>query len=342
MTAPEVKTLFTACDDQDKSRPGDVLFLYAPPAAVWPDWLGDIGGVCYQPFKTDHHFTDRVKAVSLPEKIQDGPYDLVLMLAPKNREERRALIRFALARLAKEGSLVVCAANDAGGKTLEKDLKDCPGLEGARFDVTIKHKCRAVRVSGHQQFEARDRAGPPGMILPETTGLWSYPGMYGWDKIDRGSELLAQTVPALYGTVADFGCGTGYLLLKALEKSNRIEGIYGLDNDARAVASTERNVQDHPAGVPCETIWADCTQALPMLPPVDRIITNPPFHTGKKADPDLGLDFITTARDYLKDQGQIYLVANTHLPYEARLRKLFRKTDTMTQKDGFKILWAQK
>ena len=55
----------------------------------------------------------------------------------------------------------------------------------------------------------RTRVIPEALV--EGLGLWSQPGVFSWNRIDPGSALLAQTLPALSGKGADFGCGVGYL-----------------------------------------------------------------------------------------------------------------------------------
>ncbi|WWR48298.1 methyltransferase [Roseovarius sp. S88] len=66
----------------------------------------------------------------------------------------------------------------------------------------------------------------------------------------------------------------------------------------------------------------------------------PPFHTGRASDPDLGRAFIRAAAEALKPKGQLWMVANRHLPYEAELGVNFRDVKTHASDNRFKILWA--
>ena len=52
---------------------------------------------------------------------------------------------------------------------------------------------------------------------------------------------------------------------------------------------------------------------------MDAVVMNPPFHTGRTAEPGLGQAFITAAARLLAPQGQLWMVANRHLPYETAL-----------------------
>jgi 16S rRNA (guanine1207-N2)-methyltransferase len=57
--------------------------------------------------------------------------------------------------------------------------------------------------------------------------------------------------------------------------------------------------------------------------PYDAILSNPPFHTGRRADPGLGRAFISAAARMLKPSGKFIMVANRHLPYEDALKDAF-------------------
>ena len=67
---------------------------------------------------------------------------------------------------------------------------------------------------------------------------------------------------------------------------------------------------------------------------------NPPFHQGRKADPDLGRAFIDAAARALKPKGALWLVANRHLPYESHLGQRFANVSEVAGTPKFKILHA--
>ena len=67
---------------------------------------------------------------------------------------------------------------------------------------------------------------------------------------------------------------------------------------------------------------------------------NPPFHTGRAAEPALGQAFIANAARLLKPAGQLWLVANRHLPYETPLNEAFASLTEVAGDNRFKILHA--
>jgi len=73
---------------------------------------------------------------------------------------------------------------------------------------------------------------------------------------------------------------------------------------------------------------------------VDAVVMNPPFHTGRSADPSLGRGFIATAARILSPSGSLWMVANRHLAYEAAMSDLFAQVQEMTGDTRFKVLRA--
>ena len=173
-----------------------------------------------------------------------------------------------------------------------------------------------------------------GDITP-APGFVTRPGVFSADAVDRGSALLAAALPERLGArVADFGAGWGWLSARILAR----EGIAALDlveADHLALACARRNVTDPRAAFH----WADATRFRPERR-YDAVVTNPPFHTGRAAEPGLGVAFITAAAATLSPQGALWLVANRQLPYEAALTRLFRDVREVGGYKGFKVLSA--
>ena len=74
---------------------------------------------------------------SSPE-LPAGEFDAVLLPMPRQRQHGRALLAHAVSRLAHGGVLVACAANDAGGRSLQRDLE---AVAGPAHSLS-KHRCR--------------------------------------------------------------------------------------------------------------------------------------------------------------------------------------------------------
>ena len=193
----------------------------------------------------------------------------------------------------------------------------------------------AAYLRDHPDVAAAIEAGAP-RIVPGLEA-WSQPGIFAWDRIDAGSALLAQHLPALKGAGADLGCGYGALATVVLG-SSAVTSLRLVDLDRRAIAAARKNITDPRATFE----WADA-RTLDDVGELNFVVSNPPFHTQSRADrPDIGQRFITAAAAALKPGGRLWLVANRHLPYEQTLNDQFGEVRVAGERDGFKVIAAVK
>ena len=166
-------------------------------------------------------------------------------------------------------------------------------------------------------------------------GFVTAPGCFSADGIDPGSKMLADALPATLGArVVDLGAGWGYLASRALARDG-IEQLDLVEADHAALDCARINLPDPRAHLH----WADATAWRPDTP-ADTVIMNPPFHTGRTADPALGRAFIASAAAMLKPAGALWLVANRHLPYETTLAQHFKRVGEAAGDGRFKVLHA--
>src|SRR5439155_25611144 len=165
--------------------------------------------------------------------------------------------------------------------------------------------------------EALANGGPQ---LIEELGVWSQPGVFSWDRVDAGTALLLDHLPALSGRGADFGCGVG-ILSRAVLASAKVEQIALIDIDRRAVECARRNIADARATFR----WADLRDRIHELSGLDFVVMNAPFHDAGTEDRTIPLRFVKHAAEALRGGGVCWLTANRHLPYEEVMRAAFRR-----------------
>jgi 16S rRNA (guanine1207-N2)-methyltransferase len=210
------------------------------------------------------------------------------------------------------------------------------------LEASHKRKFQIVNTVPGTGLKGLDEAiadGAPRVL--DGLGLWSQPGLFHWDRVDPGSQLLLDHLPPLEGRGADLGCGIGVLARAVRAHAVRAHAVRPdvilIDIDARALALAQRNVP----GDGVTTLWADVRSARTLPTGLDFVVMNPPFHDDGEADVPLGLAFIQKAAGMLKPGGVLWLTANRHLPYEATLKPLFQTADLVVQAHGFKVYAAR-
>jgi 16S rRNA (guanine1207-N2)-methyltransferase len=320
---------------------GGALFIGAREG--WPLHAQPLSGLfCEQDWKPQAQALQRAGLV-LAEADDSARHPLVLVLPPRQREQARAQMARALARLAPGGSIVACMPNREGAKSGEADLARLAGP----LHTLSKHHCRVFWTSSPQVdpvlVEAWRGGDAPRRIEDPRVpggGFLSRPGVFAWDRIDPASLLLAEHLPTdLRGHVADLGAGWGYLAGQVLARCPGVAALDLYEADARALQLARDNLAAWGAGVPLQFHWHDVAAGLPRR--YDAIVCNPPFHAqGAGERVDLGRAFIVAAAAALSPGGRLWLVANRHLPYEAVLDASFGSTRVVAQHDGFKVIEA--
>ncbi|MGB1076798.1 MAG: class I SAM-dependent methyltransferase [Bdellovibrionales bacterium] len=276
-----------------------------------------------------------------PSFQEDIHYDSCFVLLPKQKDQALYDVAMALTYLNAGGHIVLCAANDAGGKRIP-DILSVFGLESLHSLSKNHCKYAVARKTNIYKRDAVDYCIQQGGFQKGAHGYSVKPGIFGWNKVDIGSQVLAGQLPNnLSGEGGDFGCGYGYLTDQVFLKNANVEKMTCFDSDYHAIQACQKNLDTLHNNRHFETIWADLTNQCPVKP-LNFIVMNPPFHDGKDQDTALGKKMITTAHDALGKYGELYMVANNHLPYEAPLKDLFFQVDVLAAEKGFKIFKALK
>ncbi|RMH92824.1 class I SAM-dependent methyltransferase [Lysobacter pythonis] len=299
---------------------------------------------CVQPFKPWADALQRAGIAAAPQPPAGARHAQVWLLPPRQRESARALLAAAFDACEPGGRVVVSVANDEGAKALEGDFRK---LAGALDGGLSKYHCRVfwakreeTRLDAALLAQWR-RADAPRPILDGR--FISRPGVFAWDRIDAGSALLAEHLPAnLCGRAADLGAGWGFLADALLTRSPAVSAVDLFEADHRALALARENLAAHGEKIAIGYHWRDVTAGLPAGAGYDVIVSNPPFHdTGKSPQPQLGQRFIAAAADALSPAGAFWLVANAHLPYEALLGARFGRLRGVAASGGYKVIEAR-
>ena len=257
----------------------------------------------------------------------EGRYAAALVCLPRARAAARDLVAQALA--VTDGPVLIDGQKTDG---IEGILREARSRAPVGEPVTKAHG-KLFTLSGADRAAFADWAVPPHRTAE---GFLTRPGVFSADGPDPGSQALAAVLPErLPPRIADLGAGWGWLAAQILARPG-VEELHLIEADATALDCARENIPDPRARLH----WADATSFTPEAP-LDAIITNPPFHAGRAADPTLGTAFIAAAARMLTPQGTLWLVANRHLPYEAPLEQAFREVEPLPSAPAFKLFRAR-
>ena len=252
------------------------------------------------------------------------PSDVAIVVVPR----AKALAHAMIAEAASWAKLVIVDGMRTDG--VDSIFKDCRKRLGDLPSIPKGHG-RIFWFAGTDKFA--DWIAPP----PQkgAHGYYTTAGVFSDGAIDVGSALLAEALPEkLPAKMADFGSGWGYLANPVLSRKG-VQSLDLVEAEALSLSCARLNVTDPRA----HFHWADATQFL-SKPGYDGIVMNPPFHTGRAAEPHIGRAFIAAASRALASHGKLWMVANRHLPYEQTLRDHFRNVDEIAGTGAFKVLHA--
>lgn len=335
MAAEPLKTLFYPFETDALPLPGKdgtILFLGAEPGFRLPPGFGAALHLV-QGFKPHFRALQSAGGIVAP-RAEGSDFDAVLVLAGRHRGRNELRIAEAIERVGPGGLVLVAGGKDDGIDSLRKRVGMLVALEGH----LPKHHGTAFWFRGNGvEAAAALRTANPDLFLEGR--FRTAPGMFSFDRIDAGSALLAAHLPAdLKGNVADFCAGWGYLAAEIARRSPGLSAIDLFEADYEALEAARSNV---PSTAAIGFFWVDLL-AETVERRYDAVVMNPPFHTGRAADPGIGAGMIRAASKALKPGGRLFMVANRQLPYEEVLSASFSSHAEIARDNMFKVLSARR
>ncbi|TGT72205.1 MULTISPECIES: class I SAM-dependent methyltransferase [unclassified Mesorhizobium] len=335
MAAEPLKTLFYPFEAEALPLPrkdARVLFLGAEPGFRLPVGF-DAALHLVQGFRP-HFRALQASGYTVTPRVEGSGFDMALVLAGRHRGQNELRIAEALERVAPGGLIAVAGGKDDGIDSLRKRINALAPLEGH----LPKHHGVAFwfRRAG-TEAAATVRAGNPNLVVEG--GFKTAPGMFSFDRVDAGSKLLVANLPGdLKGNIADFCAGWGYLAAEILQRSRSLTALDLYEADFEALEAARLNV--HGAVEP-RFFWIDLLTE-PVERRYDAIVMNPPFHSGRAAEPGIGAGIIRAASKALKPGGRLFMVANRQLPYEQVLSAAFASHAEIARDSMFKVFSARR
>lgn len=282
----------------------------------------------------------------LPERSQ--AFDIATLEPPKDRRLARRLLVEAHLALKPGGRLHLAGANDDG---IQSIIKDADSLFGNATVIAYK--------KGNRVAVAAKEAEMPGDVpWAKEPGVWpgtwqefelpvrdqhfrlrTLPGVFAHDRLDAGTRLLLEhlDVPD-QAHVLDVGCGHGAVgLVAARLGAAQVDMV---DADLYAVAAASESIALNRL-TNARVFASDLLSAVGQSR-YDLIVSNPPFHVGKKVELDVAHALIQDARRVLKPDGKLVIVANKFIRYDLHMRAAYRKVEILGETASYQVFAATK
>ncbi|MEC7949156.1 MAG: methyltransferase [Myxococcota bacterium] len=264
-----------------------------------------------------------------------GPYGAATIRLSKDKRAFEMAVHAALSVLQPGAPLLVYGANDEGIKSVPRRLEGIlPGLE----TVEARRHCRVLETMRPSALPGL-RGELDAWSRTETLAFGDspvshtvFPGVFAKGGLDEGTASLLATMPdpPAGASVLDFACGAG-VIAGALQRRVPDLKLQLLDADAVSAEAARRNLPD--AMVRIGASWS----ALPAYQRYDRIVSNPPIHSGKERDYSVLQRLIAGAPSRLVDEGELWMVLQRQVPVRDELWLCFDEVEEAWSNTRFRV-----
>jgi 16S rRNA (guanine1207-N2)-methyltransferase len=282
-------------------------------------------------------------------QIADNSVDKIFYRISKEKPLVHHLFNQAWRCLKQNGKIYLAGYKNEGIKTYVDKLAIMLGdsqkaiKEGALYTAQLTKR---TDYSVENCFDDQNYPHLRLMLDNHSQEFFSKPGLFGWNKVDLGSELLVNHLDKLpLAQIApqnclDLGCGYGYITLAASKNNNcnSIKFWTMTDNNAAAIIAAEKNILA--TGLNGKVIPDDCAASINET--FDLILCNPPFHQGFNPNADLTEKFVRETQRLLSKKGIAFFVINQFVPLETKAENYFSRVQLLHKEGGFKLISLQK
>ena len=286
---------------------------------------------CEQSLRPEVIKLESAGSVVVPEfKDEENPSGAIVLAGRNRKVNEDNIIRAWNA--CRDGSQIIIAGDKTAGiGSLRKWISQKTEIT----DSFSKHHAVVF------WFSKSDDVWERPSLAKEVDGYHLSEGMFSSDGPDKGSMLLVEHFDKrLGGPVADLGAGWGYLSNELLKRNSKVTELAVYEADYHSLEAAKKNIKPYEGLTPTYH-WCDLTTEFKKKP-YQWVIMNPPFHTARATDTELGKKFIQIAGSTLPSGGRLLMVANRNLPYEDTLSKVFRHFKVLEERSGFKVIEAVK
>ncbi len=211
---------------------------------------------------------------------------------------------------------------------------------GVTTTSLAQKKARLVFSQFESNLSVAECPYPDQYLLPESgEPYFNHANVFSREKPDIGARFMLQHIPGdgEVRRIVDLACGNGILGIAAARHYPDANVVFA-DESYMAIESARHNVasllgeQDR---FSYEVM--DCLQGIEDKS-VDLILNNPPFHQQHVVGDFIAWQMFKQSRKKLRQNGRLRIVANRHLAYHAKLKRLFGNVRQIASNRKFVIL----
>lgn len=175
----------------------------------------------------------------------------------------------------------------------------------------------------------------------------NHANVFSRQSLDIGARFMLEHMRVENAdNVIDLGCGNGVLGLNALSMAPECRVTF-VDESFMALASARQNVAENFPDklAQCRFEPSNCLETLlddPERQGYSKVLCNPPFHQQNTITDHIAWQMFHDSRELLVKGGHLIVVANRHLDYHVRLKRLFGGVKVLASQQKFVILSAAK
>lgn len=261
----------------------------------------------------------------------------------KEKSLTHYLLNQSAQQLSHDGELIISGKKQEGIKSYAGNLSKIIGCQG-KLKKTKNDYCAVFSQFENKAWLDDQQYSQLQQPFTQAPSLYSKPGVFGWNKIDQGTELLLKTLPIVLDdhphaihNILDLGCGYGWIfanLGKYFPLEQQTIHVTATDNNATAIVCAQENAKQSSHDI---TIVADdCASQIQQQ--YDLILCNPPFHQGFSHDKSLTRKFLTQTKRLLSPTGIAVFVVNEFIKFPVELLNHFTGHRVVTTEQGFTIV----
>jgi 23S rRNA (guanine1835-N2)-methyltransferase len=177
--------------------------------------------------------------------------------------------------------------------------------------------------------------------------LTNHANVFAKEKLDIGARFMLEQFEKLPPAkhIIDLGCGNGVLgviakrqLLK--NQHNNLQTTF-VDESYMAIASAKENYHDA-FGNTDQANFIVSDVLANVVDKADLILCNPPFHQQHAIGDQIAWEMFRQSHQQLQKGGELWVVANRHLNYHIKLKRLFGNYTNLAGNKKFVVITAKK